>query len=90
VAADPSGSHGLWRGVLRERSLCTLGDTIKGKTFVLSGFGNVDLGRGAKARRARAVAIAISGPDGYVHDRRACWARRLNTSSKCATAVATR
>ena len=44
------------------------GDTIKGKTFVLSGFGNVTWGVARKLEELGAVAIAISGPDGYVHD----------------------
>ena len=44
------------------------GDTIKGKTFVLSGFGNVTWGVARKLEELGAVVIAISGPDGYVHD----------------------
>ena len=44
------------------------GDTIKGKTFALSGFGNVTWGVARKLEELGAVAITLSGPDGYVYD----------------------
>ena len=48
--------------------LTALGDTIKGKTLVVSGFGNVAWGTVKKATELGAKVIAISGPDGYVYD----------------------
>ncbi|MBE6835934.1 MAG: NADP-specific glutamate dehydrogenase [Ruminococcaceae bacterium] len=44
------------------------GDTIKGKTFAVSGFGNVAWGAVKKIAELGGKAITISGPDGYVYD----------------------
>ncbi len=44
------------------------GDTIKGKTFALSGFGNVSWGVAKKLEELGARAVTLSGPDGYVYD----------------------
>ena len=44
------------------------GDDIKGKTFVVSGFGNVAWGTVKKITELGGKVIAISGPDGYVYD----------------------
>ena len=44
------------------------GDTIKGKTVVVSGFGNVAWGAVKKATELGAKVVAISGPDGYIYD----------------------
>ena len=41
---------------------------IKGKTLVLSGFGNVAWGAAKKATQLGAKVITISGPDGYIYD----------------------
>ena len=43
-------------------------DDIKGKTFVVSGFGNVAWGTVAKITELGGKVITISGPDGYVYD----------------------
>ena len=43
-------------------------DTIKGKTFAVSGFGNVAWGACKKIAELGGKAITISGPDGYVYD----------------------
>ena len=43
-------------------------DDIKGKTFVVSGFGNVAWGTVAKVTELGGKVITISGPDGYVYD----------------------
>ena len=48
--------------------LTALGDTIKGKTLVVSGFGNVAWGTVKKATELGAKVVAISGPDGYIYD----------------------
>ncbi len=43
-------------------------DSIKGKTFAVSGFGNVAWGAVKKIAQLGGKAITISGPDGYVYD----------------------
>ena len=48
--------------------LTALGDSIEGKTFVGSGFGNVAWGTVKKVTELGGKVIAISGPDGYVYD----------------------
>ena len=44
------------------------GDDIKGKTCVVSGFGNVAWGAVKKITELGGKVLAISGPDGYVYD----------------------
>lgn len=44
------------------------GDTIEGKTFALSGFGNVSWGAVTKITELGGKVVTISGPDGYVYD----------------------
>lgn len=46
----------------------TAGDTLKGKTVSVSGFGNVAWGSALKATELGAKVITISGPDGYILD----------------------
>ncbi|ALO15982.1 NAD-specific glutamate dehydrogenase [Salinivirga cyanobacteriivorans] len=48
--------------------LSTKGESFKGKTVAVSGFGNVAWGAVRKASELGAKVVAISGPDGYVHD----------------------
>ena len=48
--------------------LNTRGIDIKGKTVVVSGFGNVAWGAVKKATQMGAKVITISGPDGYIYD----------------------
>ena len=43
-------------------------DDIKGKTFAVSGFGNVAWGACKKIAELGGKAVTISGPDGYVYD----------------------
>ncbi len=45
------------------------GEEIKGKTFALSGFGNVAWGAAAKITELGGKVVTISGPDGYVYDK---------------------
>ncbi|MBO5214960.1 MAG: NADP-specific glutamate dehydrogenase [Clostridia bacterium] len=45
-----------------------LGDDIKGKTFAISGFGNVAWGTVKKVTELGGKVVTISGPDGYVYD----------------------
>ena len=44
------------------------GDTIKGKTVAISGFGNVAWGTVKKVRELGGKVVTISGPDGYIYD----------------------
>ncbi len=44
------------------------GDSVKGKTFAVSGFGNVAWGTVKKVTELGGKVVAISGPDGYVYD----------------------
>lgn len=44
------------------------GLSLKGKTIVVSGFGNVAWGAVQKATQLGAKVITISGPDGYIYD----------------------
>lgn len=46
----------------------SLGKTIKGTTFALSGFGNVSWGVAKKLDELGAKVVSISGPDGYIYD----------------------
>ena len=45
------------------------GDDIKGKTFAISGFGNVAWGAVLKVNHLGGKVLTISGPDGYVYDK---------------------
>jgi len=44
------------------------GDDIKGKTFAVSGFGNVAWGTVKKVTELGGKVVTLSGPDGYVYD----------------------
>jgi glutamate dehydrogenase (NADP+) len=44
------------------------GEEVKGKKFVISGFGNVAWGVVQKINQLGGKVIAISGPDGYIYD----------------------
>lgn len=48
--------------------LARKGESIKGKTVAISGFGNVAWGAALKATELGAKVVTISGPDGYVYD----------------------
>lgn len=48
--------------------LATKGEDIKGKTFALSGFGNVAWGAATKINDFGGKVLTISGPDGYIYD----------------------
>ena len=51
-----------------ENMLSYFKDSIKGKTFVISGFGNVAWGAVKKVTELGGKVVTISGPDGYVYD----------------------
>ncbi|MBR1810441.1 MAG: NADP-specific glutamate dehydrogenase [Clostridia bacterium] len=52
-----------------ERMLEHLGDSVKGKTVVLSGYGNVTWGTAKKLAALGAKPVTISGSKGYVYDK---------------------
>ena len=54
-----------------------LGTDIKGKTFAISGFGNVAWGAVMKINELGGKVVTISGPDGYIYD-----ADGINTPEK--------
>ena len=51
-----------------DEMLKSFGDTIEGKTFAISGFGNVAWGTVKKVTELGGKVVTISGPDGYVYD----------------------
>jgi glutamate dehydrogenase (NADP+) len=51
-----------------QEMLTTKGETIKGKTVAVSGFGNVAWGAVKKATELGAKVVTLSGPDGYIYD----------------------
>ena len=57
--------------------LKSFGEDIKGKTFAVSGFGNVAWGTVKKVTELGGKVVTISGPDGYVYD-----ADGINTEEK--------
>ncbi|MBQ5592251.1 MAG: NADP-specific glutamate dehydrogenase [Clostridia bacterium] len=48
--------------------LAHFGESIEGKTFAVSGFGNVAWGTVKKVAELGGKVVTISGPDGYVYD----------------------
>ncbi len=48
--------------------LKSFGEEVKGKTFAVSGFGNVAWGTVKKLTELGGKVVTISGPDGYVYD----------------------
>ncbi len=51
-----------------DEMLKSFGDTIEGKTFAVSGFGNVAWGTVKKITELGGKVVTISGPDGYIYD----------------------
>ncbi|MBE6728177.1 MAG: NADP-specific glutamate dehydrogenase [Ruminococcaceae bacterium] len=49
--------------------LKTFGEDIQGKTFAVSGFGNVAWGTVKKINELGGKCVTISGPDGYIYDK---------------------
>ena len=47
----------------------SFGESVKGKTFAVSGFGNVAWGTVKKVNELGGKVVTISGPDGYVYDK---------------------
>lgn len=51
-----------------EEMLKTKGDSLKGKTVAVSGFGNVSWGSVIKVNDLGGKVVTLSGPDGYIYD----------------------
>ena len=49
--------------------LKSFGEEVKGKTFAVSGFGNVAWGTVKKVNELGGKVVTISGPDGYIYDK---------------------
>ena len=49
--------------------LKSFGEDVKGKTFAVSGFGNVAWGTVKKVNQLGGKVVTISGPDGYIYDK---------------------
>ncbi len=47
----------------------TYGESVKGKTFAVSGFGNVAWGTVKKVNELGGKVVTLSGPDGYIYDK---------------------
>ncbi len=47
----------------------SFGESVKGKTFGVSGFGNVAWGTVKKVHELGGKVVTISGPDGYIYDK---------------------
>ncbi len=60
-----------------QEMLKTKGDTIKGKTISISGFGNVAWGVAKKVEELGGKVVTISGPDGYVHDEKGVTGKKV-------------
>lgn len=65
VRPEATGFGGIY---FVEQMLATRGDSLKGKTVAVSGFGNVAWGAALKATEKGAKVVTISGPDGYIYD----------------------
>ncbi|MCD4792961.1 MAG: NADP-specific glutamate dehydrogenase [Bacteroidales bacterium] len=51
-----------------QEMLATKGDSFKGKTVAVSGFGNVSWGAVQKVNDLGGKVVTLSGPDGYIYD----------------------
>ena len=51
-----------------QNMLASFGEEVKGKTFAVSGFGNVAWGTVQKVNELGGKVVTISGPDGYIYD----------------------
>ncbi len=58
--------------------LATKGTDFKGKTVVISGFGNVAWGAAIKVNELGGKVVAISGPDGYIYDSEGISGEKIN------------
>jgi len=58
--------------------LATRGESFKGKTVAISGFGNVAWGAALKVTELGGKVLTLSGPDGYVYDPEGVSGQKIN------------
>ena len=63
----PSRSYRIWCSIFLRADAKTVGESISGKTFAVSGFGNVAWGVIKKIDQLGGKAVTL-GPDGYIYD----------------------
>ena len=61
-----------------QHMLSSLGKEVKGKTFSVSGFGNVAWGAILKINELGGKVVTISGPDGYIYDAEGITGEKVN------------
>ncbi len=61
-----------------EEMLKVKGDSLKGKTVAISGFGNVAWGAALKVTELGGKVVTISGPDGFVYDKDGIRAEKID------------
>jgi glutamate dehydrogenase (NADP+) len=57
--------------------LATIGESVKGKTVAISGFGQVAWGVALKVTELGGKVVTISGPDGYIYDKNGLNAQKI-------------
>jgi len=66
VRPEATGFGGVY---FVKEMLRTIGQDIEGKTFAISGFGNVAWGAITKINQLGGKVLTISGPDGFIYDK---------------------
>ena len=66
VRPEATGFGGVY---FVKEMLKTIGQDIEGKTFAISGFGNVAWGAITKINQLGGKVLTISGPDGFIYDK---------------------
>ncbi len=66
IRPEATGSGAVYYTV---EMLKHFGDDVKGKTFAVSGFGNVAWGTVKKVTELGGTVVTLSGPDGYIYDK---------------------
>jgi len=61
-----------------EQMLKTKGHEVAGKTFAISGFGNVAWGAAIKVNHLGGKVLTISGPDGFIYDKDGVSGEKIN------------
>lgn len=65
IRPEATGFGGVY---FTREMLATMGESYKGKTVTISGFGNVAWGVALKINEMGGKVVTLSGPDGYVYD----------------------
>ena len=67
--------------------LKTKGDEIEGKTFAVSGFGNVAWGVTQKIDQLGGKVVTLSGPDGFIYDKDGVTGEKIDYMLKLRTSA---